>query len=278
MPRARIIASSSGGRTPTGMAARYDSLHRVETSAGAAAESPTYISAPEAIALNQLRPYAGDLLDVGCGRGTVAIHAHSGFRYRLGLDFSEFFLEQAVVRANALATHENIRIEFMKHDLDNSLPLAGASFDAVVSLACLEHVFDVYGLLSELRRIMKPGAVLVLQVPNIAYARHRLSLLLGRLPVTASSPELWWRDYWDGTHLHYFTLASVKMLLAHVGLVYVGVTGSGRLRPLRAWRPSLLTGDLIVIASKPHPEAAGDDLNSRGATAETPCEECRDPR
>ena len=45
------------------------------------------------------------------------------------------------------------------------LPLDGGSFDAVVSLSTLEHVYELNETLSEFARILKPGGRLVVFVP-----------------------------------------------------------------------------------------------------------------
>jgi SAM-dependent methyltransferase len=46
-----------------------------------------------------------------------------------------------------------------------SLPFASASFDLVCALDIVEHVDDEDGALSEISRVTKPGAVLLLSVP-----------------------------------------------------------------------------------------------------------------
>jgi SAM-dependent methyltransferase len=46
-----------------------------------------------------------------------------------------------------------------------ALPFAGASFDTVLLLEVLEHVADAPGVLAEIARVLKPGAVLLISVP-----------------------------------------------------------------------------------------------------------------
>jgi ubiquinone/menaquinone biosynthesis C-methylase UbiE len=46
------------------------------------------------------------------------------------------------------------------------MPFEGASFDAAVSIETLEHVTDEARTLDEIHRVLRPGGVLVLSVPN----------------------------------------------------------------------------------------------------------------
>jgi ubiquinone/menaquinone biosynthesis C-methylase UbiE len=72
-------------------------------------------------------------------------------------------------------------------------------FDAVTCIAVIEHVFDPYFVVGEVHRVLKDGGIFVAEVPNIAYIKQRVKLLLGKLPVT-SSPYHWKEIGWDGGH------------------------------------------------------------------------------
>ena len=87
--------------------------------------------------------------------------------------------------------------------------------DCVVCAAVIEHVFDPYLLMDELRRVAKHGAALLLTTPNLAYLKHRLTLLAGGLPKTGTDDPVgrWRQKGWDGGHLHYFTRDTLAALL-----------------------------------------------------------------
>jgi len=98
-----------------------------------------------------------ELLDVGCGSGTLpGLLKQRGFR-PLGVDFSE--------EAARVAEAENgIRV------LVGSLEQArfpDESFDMVTLFHVMEHVSEPRRVLAEVRRVLKPDGVVVLQVPNI---------------------------------------------------------------------------------------------------------------
>ena len=103
------------------------------------------------------KPEEVQLLDVGCGSGTlIGILKHRGFRV-LGVDFS--------AEAASVAESENgVQV------LVGSIQQAGFEegiFDVVTLFHVMEHVTNPRELLSEVRRILKPNGCLVLQVPNI---------------------------------------------------------------------------------------------------------------
>ncbi len=103
----------------------------------------------------------GRLLDVGAGSGWLVEHMNQLGWQAEGLDFDI----QSVVsaRARGLVFHQG------------GLPeqnFTEASFDAVTMSHCIEHVHDPLAWLSEVHRILKPGARLTLATPNNASFGH----------------------------------------------------------------------------------------------------------
>ena len=98
-----------------------------------------------------------DLLDVGCGSGTLlGLLKQRGFQ-PMGLDFSG--------EAARVAEAENgVRVVVGSLD-DAAFP--GHSFDMVTLFHVMEHVVNPRSVLAEVSRILKPGGAVVLQVPNI---------------------------------------------------------------------------------------------------------------
>lgn len=52
-------------------------------------------------------------------------------------------------------------------DLEKPLPLPGASFDGVLLMNVLEHIFEYRALLAECRRVLRPGGTIVIVVPYL---------------------------------------------------------------------------------------------------------------
>ena len=149
---------------------------------------------------------------------------------------------------------DHFGIHCQTHDFDKAdLPFPEGHFSAVTMIMVLEHVFNVDHAVAEIARVLETGGVAVVQVPNIAYLKRRIELLLGRMPVTADSSDRDFTKSWDGQHLHNFTLDSLKMVFSRYGMQIEQCRCFGRLAGLRSRWPSLLGADLSVLARKVKP-------------------------
>jgi len=226
-----MYAEGRAGKAPSGLVGRLFvrlqrfELHRV----------------PAAFAL--LEP--GDrLLDVGCGDGTLlALARGSRFREVYGIDVAGAVVQRALdTCVRRLGSLDGVHVA--QQDLKQRLPLPDGFVDAVTALAVVEHIFDPYFAVAEVRRVLRVGGQFILEVPNLVWLPRRLDVFLGRLPVTGDE------EGWDGGHLHYFTFAAVRELLVTNGfhIDYIGSTGIfPRIRNL--W-PTLLGGNILVKARK----------------------------
>lgn len=184
----------------------------------------------------------GAILDAGCNGLTLLASVNGWFRERHGAD---------IVRSPNWGRDPGICCQVCNFD-EGPLPYAIDRFDAVTCLAVLEHVFDPYHLVRELRRVCKPAGRVVIGVPNVAGIKRRLELIRGKLPVT-STRYSFGEESWDGFHLHYFTQPSLEWLLRREGLAPVRWASAGRGRWWKQRWPSLLGNDLVVMARKTEP-------------------------
>ena len=95
-------------------------------------------------------------LDVGCGDGRLS--AALDARELTVADVSRVALERARARLR-----QAVVVEL---DPDSPFPLGDAEFDLVLCAETLEHVRDVQLLLSEIRRVLRPGGTLALTTPS----------------------------------------------------------------------------------------------------------------
>lgn len=165
-------------------------------------------------------------------------------------------LRVLLARENSMPTEAP---QFVELNFDAEFTrLSDDCYNAVIALDIVEHVFDVFGFINHCRRVLQPAGVLYLRVPNIAYVRHRLSLLFGHLPVTASwfgAPgklDAWRTTYgWDGGHLHNFTLPTLRRLLSDSGFRVEHIADPGaRFARFRGIYPNLFCGNLFVVARR----------------------------
>jgi SAM-dependent methyltransferase len=97
------------------------------------------------------------VLDVGCGEGYgAAILRAAG----AGVDAVE--LDPGTAE-HAARTYPGIRV--VRADAC-SLPYRAGTFDAIVALQVLEHLFCADGFLRRARELLRPGGTLVLSTPN----------------------------------------------------------------------------------------------------------------
>ena len=149
-------------------------------------------------------------------------------------------------------------VSFVKCNLDTQWPIAANTADAVIALDIMEHVLDVFGFVANCHKVLRQNGLLLLRVPNVAFVRHRLGLLRGGLPITASwfgvPGELkGWREThgWDGGHLHFFTIPILHQLLQEQGFRIEECKDAGaRLERVRNLWPNLLYANPLIVAAK----------------------------
>jgi 2-polyprenyl-6-hydroxyphenyl methylase/3-demethylubiquinone-9 3-methyltransferase len=171
-------------------------------------------------------------LDIGCGDGSTSGPwlLQRGCDY-LGVDVSG----TAVAHATAAG------LRAMLVDDAASLPFGDGEFDVALAIEVLEHLFSPHLAAAEALRVLRPGGVLIVTVPNVSYWRRRLDLaVLGRWNPFGDdrSVEQPWRD----PHIRFFNPGSLRRMLQGAGFAAVRVEGQGgavvRDLPLarRLWR------------------------------------------
>jgi SAM-dependent methyltransferase len=195
---------------------RYQEHHRERRDEG------DFVFVPERVPLFRAAIGSGKrVLDLGCRSGALTRHFLEGNSV-VGLDVDACALEKAAA----------LGIEPVQANVEEPLAFESASFDAVVAGELFEHLQFPDALVAEIRRVLKPGGVLVGSVPNAFRLQSRLRFLRGRAPED------------DPTHLRMFSPAAVQALLGgfdDVRLDYVG----GRFAPLHR---RLLARDLVFTA------------------------------
>jgi SAM-dependent methyltransferase len=78
-----------------------------------------------------------------------------------------------------------------------TLPYPDDSFDLVTCLGSLEHFLDQPGALREMRRVSRPGAQLLILVPNAGFPPYRFGLYAGTSQVAARE-TVRSLDEWEG--------------------------------------------------------------------------------
>jgi ubiquinone/menaquinone biosynthesis C-methylase UbiE len=116
-----------------------------------------------------------EVADVGCGDGIIdlGLVQHGGPRRLVGFDVNpereDLLLERAVAAGVADALPP--ALEFAVSD-STKLPAADDAFDVVVTWSAFEHIDDPAPVLAEIRRVLRPGGVLFLQLWPFYDSQH----------------------------------------------------------------------------------------------------------
>jgi SAM-dependent methyltransferase len=142
--------------------------------------------------LAAIRPL-GDLLDFGCGWGSVLREASRVGWRAVGVE----------VDARKVEFCREHGMEAVYGDVLDR-PFAANSFDAAIAEQVFEHLYSPVDYMTELHRILRPGGVLYVAVPNFGSVAARLK-----------------RASWDlvhpVSHVRYFDRASLSTLLERCG-------------------------------------------------------------
>ena len=124
--------------------------------------------------LEWLAPQPGErILDLGCGDGQLTERIVAAGAIVTGIDASAKMV--AAARTRGLSVEEGSA---------ESMPFADRSFDAVFSNAVLHWVRDQDAMISEVRRVLRPGGRFVAEMGghgNIAAIRVAFAAVLARL-------------------------------------------------------------------------------------------------
>jgi 2-polyprenyl-3-methyl-5-hydroxy-6-metoxy-1,4-benzoquinol methylase len=157
--------------------------------------------------LRHLLPGTGRLLDLGCAAGYFMDEANGAGFVAHGIDLAPWVEEIAAQRGVA-----NVRAGRLT---DASYP--GGSFDVVHSSQVFEHLPDPRSELEEIRRVVRPGGLLYINVPNY----QCLSIVVGRDDFELNTPP---------EHLSYFTPRTLARLLKTAGFHVVRTRSYGGLK------------------------------------------------
>ncbi len=160
-----------------------------------------YIDCKEAIEVSGLS--SGRLLDVGCGEGYfLKYFSDQGWQVR-GLDFTSDGVDRHFPEL-----HERMETGNLFDLLDREAE-SGERYDLVVCNNVLEHVIDPLKLLADLKKVVAPGGMVRLAVPNDGSWLQQLVVDLGLAK----------KDFWvcPPEHLSYFTVDTLRDLLERTG-------------------------------------------------------------
>jgi SAM-dependent methyltransferase len=148
-------------------------------------------------------PAGKRLLDVGCAHGWFLDAAASYGFDPVGLE------PDPVIGAEAAAGGRCVWSGFFP----DAVP-AHERFDVITLNDVFEHLPDIAGALDACHRLLRPGGLLVLNVPCQRGIFYRAAKMFDRLGIAAPLERLW-QIHFASPHLSYFAPEQLRLLAAH---------------------------------------------------------------
>lgn len=159
------------------------------------------------------KPYLR-VLDVGCNTGATGamLLEERLCSHVTGIELLEAPAQQAAQRLNRVV---NAPVESALHELADEL------FDCILALDVLEHLVDPWTVTSQLSKLLAPGGVLIVSLPNIRNWQPIRDLLFRGEWKYVESGIL------DRTHLRFFTKSSMLSMVESTSLETEAVRPTG---------------------------------------------------
>lgn len=168
-----------------------------------------------------LKHLKGDnVLELGVKDGVII--KRLPMKKKVGIDVDE--AELAKAKALGITT--------IKHDLNAPIPIGPESFDNIICIEVLEHIFNFQNVLNEAYRILRPGGTFVVGVPYHGTLKN--------LAVALTAFE---HHYVDTLHVKFYTPSRLRRALKEAGFDIAEEARFGRVPYM--WRV------MIFVCKKP---------------------------
>jgi ubiquinone/menaquinone biosynthesis C-methylase UbiE len=151
----------------------------------------------------------GAILDIGCGCGAYTYEMSKHSRMIVGIDIQEKDLEFAKALTKGIK-----KIELSSMSAEN-LGFNDNTFDMIFLIEVLEHIPDQNRAFKEINRVLKPGGLLVILVPNKFYLFETHGAHIGGYDIDHIIPFLSWMPEWLRRHFtraRIYTMRNLKEL------------------------------------------------------------------
>lgn len=168
------------------------------------------------------------ILDLGCGNGSFSSFlANQGFEV-IGIEESSSGISHAQQNYSNCQFRQGSIYDLILTDLSNS-------FDIVLAMEVIEHLFYPRQLIQVAKQCLRPHGVLILTTPYHGYLKNLALSLTGKMDAHFTA-------LWDGGHIKFFSVATLSQLLTSEGFVEQQFKFTGRVPYL--WKSMICAAKL----------------------------------
>ncbi|RJR25944.1 class I SAM-dependent methyltransferase [Candidatus Microgenomates bacterium] len=167
------------------------------------------------IIIENLELKKGDkVIDIGCGRGF-----YINFLSQLNLGLEIFGIDQNEKYLKVAKKNLGGKKVFLNRGNALNLPFKANFFDKVIASEILEHINDDVKALEEMYRVLKPGGIILISVPNQNYPFFwdPLNWTLERVFRKHIPSHLWWLAGIWADHVRLYKERELKEKLKKAG-------------------------------------------------------------
>ena len=190
----------------------------------------------------EMIPRGAFVLDAGCHTGIMGEVLRSRKECKvIGIDSDTKALDIARERLQSVFFLDLDQSGWSDHLIKEGFH----NFDAILFGDVLEHTSAPERILTEAKKLLRPGGRIIVSVPNVAHWRVRFGLLFGKFEYAESG-------ILDRTHLRFFTRRTARRMVENSGYRIIQYDVAGYALP--HWFLRLLPGLFsvqIVFCAEP---------------------------
>ncbi len=153
--------------------------------------------------LNLIPSSTKRLLDIGCGMGAISSMAKKKFNIEevIGIEKFENAASVASTKLDKVICGD---VESLQLEFSNNY------FDCILCADIFEHLINPENVIKKLHGLLSDNGVMITSLPNIRHVVPLLKIIFNRLEYEESG-------ILDKTHLHFYTLHTMKKMFSETG-------------------------------------------------------------
>jgi len=170
---------------------------------------------PRTELIDLIREAPEQMFEIGCGSGATGMAIKRKFPnvIYIGLDSDKEAAEIARTRLDRVIVSDIEKVHL------DSFGLKKECFDLIICADILEHLYDPWKTIFELRDYLTPEGKILASIPNVQYINHIINFLHGNWKYDDNG-------LLDVTHIRFFTLNEIVKMFTGTGYNIIHCSGA----------------------------------------------------